>query len=141
MQRRLTNWCSWITDRRGTAAIEFAFVAPVLLLLTLGVIDTGRMMWTAATLEHAAREGARYASLRGADSSQPVTDQNVGDYVKNRAVGVNAADLSVSVTWSPNNYSGSSVTVGVGTTFDFVLIGFLPLDPIRLEGTSTLTVA
>ena len=136
----LANRFSWFTDRRGTAAVEFALVVPVLLLVTLGVIDTGRMMWVASTLDHAAREGARYARLRGAESSHPVTDRNVEAYVRNRAVGMNADVVSVAVTWSPNNYSGSSVTVRVSASFDFLSIGFLRLEPIRLEGASTMVV-
>lgn len=140
MRRWLANRFSWFTDRRGTTAVEFALVAPILLLVTLGVIDTGRMMWVASTLDHAAREGVRYARLRGAESSHPVTDQNVEAYVRNRAVGIKADGLSVAVTWSPNNYSGSTVTVRVSSSFDFVLIGFLRLEPIRLEGTSTMVV-
>ena len=46
----------------GTSAVEFALVAPFLILLTLGIIDFGRMMWAETTVEHLSREaGSPYA--------------------------------------------------------------------------------
>lgn len=50
-------------DRRGAVAVEFAFVAPVLVTLVLGVIEVNRMYDTQTLLETAAREGARFASM------------------------------------------------------------------------------
>lgn len=44
---------------RGTAAVEFALLMPLLLLLVLGVIDFGRAFNAKLTVTHAAREGAR----------------------------------------------------------------------------------
>ena len=49
----------------GTSAVEFALVAPFLVLLTLGIIDFGRIMWAATTVEHISREAARYATQSG----------------------------------------------------------------------------
>ena len=64
-------------DRHGVAALEFALIAPALALLTVGIIDVGRMMWTASTLDHAARQGARYPTVRGAQSVQPTNAAEV----------------------------------------------------------------
>ncbi|MEN1681812.1 MAG: TadE family protein [Planctomycetota bacterium] len=49
--------------RQGAVAVEFAFVAPVLVTLVLGVIEVNRMYDTQTLLETAAREGARFASM------------------------------------------------------------------------------
>ncbi|MEM9185602.1 MAG: TadE family protein [Planctomycetota bacterium] len=51
------------SDRQGAVAVEFAFVAPVLLALMMGVIEVNRMYETQNLLETAAREGARFASM------------------------------------------------------------------------------
>lgn len=48
---------------RGTAAVEFALVLPLLLLVVLGIIDFGRALNAQITLTQAAREGARLAAL------------------------------------------------------------------------------
>ena len=53
----------------GAAALEFAFAAIILLSLTMGVIDIGRAMHTMNTLEHAVKEGSRYASIHGSQSA------------------------------------------------------------------------
>ena len=50
-------------SRRGAVAVEFAFVAPVLLALVMGVIEVNRMYDAQNLLETAAREGARFASM------------------------------------------------------------------------------
>ena len=48
---------------RGAAAVEFALLLPVLLLLVFGIIDFGRALNAQVTLTQAAREGARMAAL------------------------------------------------------------------------------
>jgi hypothetical protein len=49
------------TDRRGAAALEFALVLPMLMVLVFGVFELG-MLWNAnQVITDAAREGARRA--------------------------------------------------------------------------------
>lgn len=50
-------------DRRGIAVTEFGFIAPLFLLLLMGVFDVGFGMYTQAVLQGATVEGARLASL------------------------------------------------------------------------------
>jgi Flp pilus assembly protein TadG len=48
---------------RGTAAVEFALMVPVLLLIVFGIIDFGRALNAQISLTGAAREGVRLAAL------------------------------------------------------------------------------
>jgi hypothetical protein len=48
-------------DRTGSSAVEFAAVLPLLLVLLLGIIDTGRFLWTYNRAEKATQMGARFA--------------------------------------------------------------------------------
>ena len=46
---------------RGQSLVEFALILPILLLLLLGIIEGGRIIWAYITVQNAAREAARYA--------------------------------------------------------------------------------
>lgn len=53
---------------RGAAAVEFAIVVPVLLIIMLALVDFGRLFFAQVSLNAASREGARAASVgRSAD--------------------------------------------------------------------------
>lgn len=47
---------------KGQALVEFALLAPLVVLIIVGVFDLGRAFLITLTLQNAAREGARYAT-------------------------------------------------------------------------------
>jgi Flp pilus assembly protein TadG len=51
-----------LRGERGSVIVEFALVAPLLLLLTFGAIDVSRAYYTVNQLATASREGARAAA-------------------------------------------------------------------------------
>lgn len=51
------------TTRRGAVAVEFAFIAPMLLAIVLGLIELTRVYDAQYLLQTAAREGARFAAM------------------------------------------------------------------------------
>ncbi|MCR4441597.1 MAG: pilus assembly protein [Peptococcaceae bacterium] len=53
---------------RGQAAVEFALVIPVLLLLLFGIVEFGRIFGASLIVAHSAREGARLGSMGASDS-------------------------------------------------------------------------
>jgi hypothetical protein len=58
------------TNRKGVAAVEFALVLPLFLILFLGMIELGRGIQVQQVLTNAAREGARYACLDQSTAAQ-----------------------------------------------------------------------
>jgi Flp pilus assembly protein TadG len=46
-------------SNRGTAAVEFALIAPVLFLIVFGIIEFGFILFNQAVITNASREGAR----------------------------------------------------------------------------------
>ncbi len=50
-------------DRRGVSALEFAFVAPLLVLMIIGVLQMGLVFYGHSALRNAVSEGARYATI------------------------------------------------------------------------------
>jgi TadE-like protein len=69
--------------------VEFALVAPLLLLLLFGIVDFGRVIYTYVTISQAVNEGARVA-IR--DSPLLPTNGDVESAVKAHAVDVALAN-------------------------------------------------
>ena len=59
---KIRRLLSGTTGESGAEIVEFAFVAPLLITLVLGIFWVGRAYNTYETITHAAREGARYAA-------------------------------------------------------------------------------
>lgn len=53
-------------DSTGVAAVEFALIAPVLLLAVFGMFDVGHNMYTSSMLEGAVQQAARKSTIEGA---------------------------------------------------------------------------
>lgn len=50
--------------RDGAAAVEFALTLPLLLLVLLGVMEVGRVMWTQSALNFAVQETSRCLAIQ-----------------------------------------------------------------------------
>lgn len=84
-------------DDRGVAAVEFALILPVLLLLVLGIINFGYLFGQKLALNQAVREGARQAVVPGTNNGADVdTITEVQDVVRGSLGGlVPSADVDV----------------------------------------------
>jgi Flp pilus assembly protein TadG len=127
-------------DRRGSALLEFAFIAPLLFGLTIGVVDVGRLGLAVSTLSDSATAAARFASVHGNESAVTVSTQQVVDFTRNRIGGLPADSVNVNVTWDPDNSPGSKVTVSVVYQFGFLVDPLIPIGPLTLERSSTVTI-
>ena len=97
---------------RGAAAVEFALVLPLLLLILFGIIDFGRALNTQITLTQAAREGARVAAL-GQSTANVVT--------RTQTSATGLSPVSVTVTGCPQGAgAGANATVKASYQFSFV---------------------
>jgi Flp pilus assembly protein TadG len=68
-------------NQEGAAAVEFALILPILMLLTLGALDMGHMYYIDHLITNASREAARYAAKYTGAAAAPTSTQ-VSDYVK-----------------------------------------------------------
>ena len=59
------------TTERGAVAVEFALLAPVLVMLLLGIMEFGRAYNAQVTLSSAAREGVRVMAINNNASRRP----------------------------------------------------------------------
>jgi Flp pilus assembly protein TadG len=90
--------------------VEFAIVSVIFLFLLFGVVEFGRAVWIKNSINAGAREGARYAAVRGSTSGRPATADSVSAYV---ATKIPVSPLIVSATWPDGNDPGDAVQVRV----------------------------
>lgn len=113
--------------RGGAAAVEFAVVAPIFLLLVFGMIEYGRLVMVQQILTNASREGARLGVLDGSTTAEVVNA--VQTYLSNASV--NGA--TVTVNPNPPSSAGYGAPVTVTVTVPFNQVSWLP-SPMYLGG-------
>ena len=117
-------------DQDGAAAVEFALLLPLLVLLLFGFIQFGLAFNTRIQATNAAREAARQAVV-GIDNWSNVGGVPFWQLVRNRA---GVASIS-NCTFTTDNVVGGTLKV----RFDFPLklvIPFLPSPPSWQTGTA-----
>lgn len=96
---------------RGQAAVEFALLVPIFILLLLGIFDLGRGVYAWSTLNNAAREGTR----------QAIVDQTVA-HIRSRAAGhsvaLGVADADVQVVFRDRTDTGPCTQLSNADTDD-----------------------
>jgi Flp pilus assembly protein TadG len=123
---------------RGSAIVEYAFAVVMSLVLLFGMVDFGRALYSYHFISNAAREGTRYASVRGYTCSAsaapcPASSGDIQTFVHQTVPqGINPAAVTVTPNWfNPNglpicnsaltrNYPGCAVRVKVDYNFNFL---------------------
>lgn len=131
---------------RGSTLVEFALVLIVLLLMMFGIMDFARALYTYHFVANVAREGTRYAIVRGANCNaalsgcQAEASGSVPPYIRglSTGIGIDPSLISVTATWpgapansstdcSINDQAGCLVQVQVTYPFKFIF----PLMPTQ----------
>ena len=128
-----------IRERFGGIQRTALAIGVVFFLLTFGILNFAMAIYAYNLVSDAAREGSRYAAVRGATSPSPVAASDVTSFVEGESSGLNPANMTVNTTWSPDNNPGSFVRVDVQYTFSF-MAPFVALPTVTLESTSQLVV-
>jgi Flp pilus assembly protein TadG len=113
--KRVCRFCTGPFSESGVAAIEFAFLAPVFLLIIGGVCQFTMVLSNYVTLEHAVGEGARVLAISRGDST-PVTDAHA--QLVASAGNLNSSNITVSysvngATCSTDTGCGAAMAAGV----------------------------
>ena len=95
------------TSERGAVAVEFALLAPVLVMLLLGIAEFGRAYNVQSSLSSAAREGVRVMAI----GNNPTAARAAA---KNAAVSVQPALSDDNITFSPSTCApGAQMTLKI----------------------------
>jgi Flp pilus assembly protein TadG len=135
---------------------EAALVLPVYFFMILGMVFGGLSVYRYQQVAEVAREGARWASVRGADNARPVDKGGTGKPIatvsdvynkgmKHAAVSFDKSNVAISgsgctsdpfqftVTWSDaNQKKGTTVTV---------MVKYKLLSGVYVSSTSTMVIA
>ncbi len=112
---------------RGMAAVELAFLLPMLVFASMAAIDFGRVAYVQLTLQNCARNGALYEFYKSAGYQMPS-----GWTSLSAAVQADAGNLTVTVPstsggytnpYSPQSASNNYVTVTVQCTYTLIALG------------------
>ncbi len=113
------------TDEKGASAVELALVLPILIMILFGIFQFGLVFNSYLAITHAAREGARLASV----------DKYSEALVIERATP--ATPTSVTISYPNGKLEGQPVKVTVND--DFTLeIPFFGTTNIPLSGSATM---
>ena len=137
VRRQRAPWRAALTCRRGSSAVEFALVAPVLLLLFAGITMYGICLGAAHNLRQIAAEAAR-ASIAGVTDTERAT---LAQTMVNRSLSAGAMFRpgSIAVLVGPDPADATVYTVTV--TLDATSLGLntfsklIPLLPNVLRST------
>jgi len=117
---------------QGSSLVEYAIVLVVLLTIIFGIMDFSRFLYAYHFVSEAAREGSRYAMVRGytyhgttcASTTPPTpsfacnaTNTNVQSYVQGLAPPtITSGSLTVTTTWPGTVPSGAAASCASATS-------------------------
>jgi len=116
---------------RGSAAVEFALLLPILLLVLLALVQVGALARDQLVLTQASRAGAREAAVDG--SADAVTEA-----VRAAAAGLDAGRVSVDVARSGTRGDPVTVSVTYEVPLATPLTGWLLPETITLRSSATM---
>lgn len=126
----LNTGCIKSRNRDGVAAIEFALVGPLFILLLVGMIVYGGWFWMAHSVQAAVSEGAR-AAVAGLDAAE--REQLAVDVVRTQLkdLGLKATDAAVAVRAEPG-------VVRVEVAYDATQHPLMALSPLTVSPPHTI---
>ncbi len=110
-------------NERGAAAVEFALLLPVLLMILFGIIEFGMIMYGREVVTNASREGARAGIVQ---VSPKPTSGDITTIATNylTGTGVNPSDVTITVTGAGG---ASPAMLTVTATYNYPwLIRYIP---------------
>jgi Flp pilus assembly protein TadG len=99
-----------LQGERGAAAVEFAIILPVLILLLVGIVEFGRAFQVQATLAAAAREGVRIMALEDDAAAARAATRSASD-------GLDPALSDANIAVAPVSCAGGAGNATVTITY------------------------
>jgi Flp pilus assembly protein TadG len=113
-----------INDQQGAVAVEFAFVLPLLIVLLVGIMEFGLILYNQQVITNACREGTRAGIVaRSPRLDSTAIAKVVNDYTQAHLVTFGSATSAATVTDNSGGTSfGDDLTVTVTYDYDFLVL-------------------
>lgn len=123
----------------GAVLVEFAIVAPVLLLLVIGMLQFGLVLNAWIDETHLTSSGARYAAV----NQNPDPSMTLPDYIKSQADTADLRDTAkVCVAYPTNPDTSTAGEVGdpveVTMSYDYQLLPLIGGIALNVKGAATM---
>jgi Flp pilus assembly protein TadG len=141
-------------QRKGAILLESAVAYPILLVLMIAIIVLGLAVFRYQQVAHMAREGSRFAAVKGAlygkeTGLPPVTQTDVYNHIVPHGAGMDPNGITCAVSWTTSNAQTTSQTVNgvIVTTANTVTVTVTymwnaPLfGPIPVSSTSVMPMS
>jgi hypothetical protein len=112
---------------RGASTLELAFIAPLLFILALGIVDMGRALALGVSVSEAAQEGLIYAAYQPSETDD-IVDRVVFSTTEPR---LEADQVTITCPGAPDGY--------IAVTVDYELELMTPFVAELLGGNVHLT--
>jgi Flp pilus assembly protein TadG len=124
LHRLIVPLARFCADERGSPAVEFALVAPILLALMFGIFEFGQAVWTQGILDYAVEQASRCASINATTCSTSA------------AIKTFAAQQTAPLNLPATTFTATTPACGnlVSASYVFSFVGTLPL----IQGTALL---
>lgn len=122
--------------RLGATAVEFALVAPIFIVMAVGVFELGRAMWIKATMQYAVEETTRYAMV---NTSTPMATLESYAQTKLTDTGMSSTGITFTAT---QDTVGSVDYVTISASYNFsVLITLITMPVVTLTAKSRVPLS
>jgi Flp pilus assembly protein TadG len=143
--RRFVSWgfARARRDVRGAAAVEFALILPILLVLVFGIVNYGDMLSVRQSVSQAASEGARAAAVNPGDNAAKIAAgrKAVDAALDAQDQQCSATGCTVTIAPCEGEITKSCATVVVEIDYDGIIAGFGLVLPDTLSYTAVARVS
>jgi len=123
-------------SRRGATAVEFALVAPIFLIMVIGVFELGRAMWIRASMQYAVEETTRFAIVNTSATTAALATYASTAYSSS---GINITGATFSATQAT---TGGITYVTITGSYDFsVIVPLVPIPNVTLSAKSRIPIS